>query len=192
MKFLHLDSSIQGDASASRALGAAIVERLRANDPDAEVSYRDLVAAPIGHLTLDGLADLAGNDSLAEFLAADVVVIGAPLYNFTISSQLKTWLDRIVVAGQTFRHGATGAEGLAGNKRVIVALARGNVYSGAAPHASFEHAETLLRTVLSFIGITAPEFVIAEGLALGEEPSRAGLAAAYERVEQLEPVPEPA
>jgi FMN-dependent NADH-azoreductase len=192
MKLLHIDASIQGDASASRAIGAAIVERLRASDPDAEVSYRDLVAEPIGHLTLDGLADLAGNDSLQEFLAADVVVIGAPLYNFTISSQLKTWLDRIVVAGQTFRYGAAGAEGLAGDKRVIVALARGNVYSGESPHASLEHAETLLRTVLSFIGVTAPEFVIAEGLALGEEPRRAGLAAAYERVERLEPVPEPA
>ena len=187
MKLLHLDSSIQGDASASRALSATIVERLRASEPSLEIAYHDLAANPLDHLTLEALAGEQAAGIVDEFLTADIVVIGAALYNFTIPSQLKAWIDRILIAGKTFRYTAGGAQGLAGGKRVIVALARGGVYSGGSPFASFEHAETLLRGALGFVGITDAEFIIAEGLALGEDARRAGLEAALEQARQITP-----
>ena len=109
---------------------------------------------------------------LDEFLAADTIVIGAPLYNFTVSSQLKAWIDRILIRGRTFRYGDNGPEGLAGGKRVIVGLARGGLYGEGSPFADYEHAETLLRGVFTFIGIPNAEFIIAEGLATGEEARR--------------------
>ena len=121
MTILHIDSSINGAGSASRAISRSIVERLRAADPDARLVTRDLVSEPLPHLTLDAFAD---SSVLDEFLGADTVVIGAPMYNFTLPTQLKAWLDRILIAGRTFRYTATGPEGLAGGKRVIVALAR--------------------------------------------------------------------
>lgn len=185
MKLLHIDSGIQGDASASRILSAAIVGRLRALDPNLTYSYRDLVADPLPHLTLEAFAAQPSQDALAEFQAADTVVIGAGMYNFTIPTQLKTWIDRILVAGQTFRYGAGGVEGLAGGKRVIVALARGGLYGEGAPAAALEHAETYLRGVLAFIGIGAPEFVIAEGLALGDEARSAALNGALAHVNRI-------
>jgi len=176
MKLLHIDSSITGAASASRKLSAAIVARFRAEYPDLDVTYRDLVSEPLPHVTLAQLpsshplsqrdvsaseAEQRESDStLAQFLAADVVVIGAPTYNFTVSSQLKAWIDRILVPGQTFSYTAQGVQGLARGKRVIVA-----VTSGAdAPPAALEHVETYLRGVFAFIGVQA-EFVVAQGLA---------------------------
>ena len=185
MKLLHLDSSIQGDNSASRAISAAIVAQFGAADGDLDIVRRDLAAAPLPHLTLDVLGSAEATAILQEFQDADIVVIGAPLYNFTISSQLKAWIDRILVAGQTFRYTENGPEGLAGGKRVVVALARGGIYAGGSPFASFEHAETLLRSVFAFIGIVDPQFVIAEGLALGDDARRASIAAALEEVEGL-------
>ena len=110
---------------------------------------------------------------LEEFLTADIVVIGAPMYNFTIPSQLKAWIDRILVAGKTFRYGATGPEGLAGNKRMIIAISRGGLYGSGAPAAVLEHLETYLRGVFGFIGVSNPELIVAEGLGLGPE-QRAG------------------
>jgi FMN-dependent NADH-azoreductase len=162
---LHIDSSINGAASASRAISRSIVAQLRAADPDARVVTRDLVTEPLPHLTLDAFAD---SSVLDEFLAADTVVIGAPMYNFTLPTQLKAWLDRILVAGRTFRYTADGPEGLAGGKRVVVALARGGLYDQGSPAAAFEHLETYLRGVFNFIGIE-PEFVSADGLAIGPE-----------------------
>jgi FMN-dependent NADH-azoreductase len=90
-------------------------------------------------------------------------VIGAPMYNFTLSTQLKSWIDRLMVAGKTFRYTENGPEGLAGGRRVIIAVARGGLYSAGAPAAALEHLESYLRGVFNFIGIE-PEFVIAEGL----------------------------
>jgi len=158
---LHIDSSITGDQSASRTITRSIVEQLT----DSDVIYRDLVSEPLPHLTLDAFAD---SSVLDEFLASDTVVIGAPMYNFTLPTQLKAWLDRILVAGKTFRYTETGPEGLAGGKRVIVALARGGFYDAGSPAASLEHLETYLRGVFNFIGIE-PEFVAADGLAVGSE-----------------------
>lgn len=187
MKVLHLDSSILGPASASRAVSAAIIEQLRSAEPAIEVTYRDLAAAPLSHLTLDVMGGPEALAVLDEFLAADVVVIGAAFYNFTIPTQLKAWIDRILVAGATFRYTERGPEGLAGGKRVIVGMARGGVYTNDAPWAPFEHGESLLRTVLGFMGIHDPEFIIAEGLKLGEEERRISLDAALERARRVEP-----
>ncbi|GJD76506.1 FMN-dependent NADH-azoreductase [Methylobacterium goesingense] len=202
MKLLHVDGSILGDQSVSRAVSAAIVAHLKAGAPDLAVTYRDVAAQPIPHLSgafLAGQQPNATNTSdiqhdvelgrtvLSEFLAADIVVIGAPLYNFTISSQLKAWIDRILVAGQTFKYTEKGAVGLVPEKRVIVAVARGGLYGEGSPSAKAEHAETYLRVVLGFIGVTNPEFVIAEGIALGPEAREKALAGALEAAGNIPP-----
>ena len=171
MTILHIDSSISGEQSASRAISRSIVDQLRALNPDAAVIARDLVTQPLPHLTLDAFAD---SSVLDEFLAADTIVIGAPMYNFTLPTQLKAWLDRILVAGKTFRYTETGPEGLAKGKRVIVALARGGFYDLGSPASALEHLETYLRGVFNFIGIE-PEFVAADGLAIGPEQREASI-----------------
>ena len=197
MNLLHIDASVLGANSVSRQVSAAIVARLQAASPGLTVVYRDLAADPLAHLT--GLHLAAGQGAevpdhirkehadaqaaLAEFLAADVVVIGAPMYNFTLPSQLKAWIDRIVVAGKTFKYGAQGAEGLAGNKRVIVAISRGNVYSGG--NAAAEHLESYLRTVFGFIGVTDLEFVAADGVQIGPEQRAKAISGALEAANQL-------
>ncbi len=165
MTILHIDSSINGEASASRAISRSILDRLVARDRDSTVVVRDLVADPLPHLTLASFND---QEVLEEFLGADTIVIGAPMYNFTLSTQLKAWLDRILIAGKTFRYTADGPEGLATGKRVIVALARGGVYDAGSPAAALEHLETYLRGVFNFIGIEA-EFVAADGLNISAE-----------------------
>ena len=165
MTILHIDSSISGENSASRAISRSIVDQLRAVNPRALLVSRDLVLEPLPHLTLAAFAD---SSVLDEFLAAHTIVIGAPMYNFTLPTQLKAWLDRILVAGKTFRYTENGPEGLAGGKRVIVALARGGFYDAGSPASALEHLETYLRGVFSFIGIE-PEFVAADGLAIGPE-----------------------
>jgi FMN-dependent NADH-azoreductase len=162
---LHIDSSINGDGSASRAISGAILGKLTREDPGASVTRRDLVAEPLPHLTLASFND---REVLDEFLAADTIVIGAPMYNFTLPTQLKAWLDRILIAGKTFRYTESGPEGLAGGRRVIVALARGGIYGAGSPAAALEHLESYLRGVFNFIGIE-PEFVAADGLAISPE-----------------------
>ena len=177
MTILHIDSSINGEGSASRAITASIVDKLKASNWGGEVIYRDLVANPIPHLTLDAFA---ANLDVEEFLAADTVVIGAPMYNFTVPSQLKAWIDRIAIAGKTFRYTENGPEGLAGGKRVIIALARGGFYHEGAPAAGLEHLETYLRGLFNFIGLE-PEFVAADGLAIGPEQRTAAIEQAIGR-----------
>ena len=185
MKLLHIDSSVLGENSASRSLTEAIVRRLRVENPGIEVVRRDLAAQTLPHLTpvLDeGHPCVSRNaEVLDEFLGADIVVVGAPMYNFTIPSQLKAWIDRILIAGKTFRYTGNGAEGLAGGKRVIIASARGGIYS-EGPAAAVDFQETYLRHVFGFIGIHDVEFVRAEGLNLGAEQRAAALARAHERV----------
>ena len=174
MTILHIDSSITGEASVSRQLSGSIIQRLGREHPEARVVRRDLFADPLPHFTLDAFADASVVD---EFLAADTVVIGAPMYNFTLSSQLKAWLDRILVAGKTFRYTAEGSEGLAGGKRVIVAMARGGIYNEGSPAAALEHLETYLRGIFRFIGIEA-EFVAADGLNISPEQKEESVRAA--------------
>jgi len=162
---LHIDSSINGENSASRTISRSVVDQLTIEQGGADVRYRDLAAEPLAHLTLDQFAD---STIIDEFLGADTVVIGAPMYNFTLPTQLKAWIDRIVLAGKTFRYTKSGPEGLAAGKRVIIALARGGYYSHGSPAAALEHLETYLRGVFNFIGIE-PEFVAADGLAISPE-----------------------
>ena len=171
MTILHIDSSINGENSASRAISRSIVDQLRAADSAASVVARDLFTDPLPHLTLDAFADTSVLD---EFLAADTVVIGAPMYNFKLPTQLKAWLDRILIAGRTFRYTESGPEGLASGKRVIIALARGGFYDQRSPASTLEHLETYLRGVFGFIGIE-PEFVAADGLAIGPEQREASV-----------------
>jgi FMN-dependent NADH-azoreductase len=151
-----------------------MVERLLEADPGLEVTYRDLAAEPIPHMTLDAFLTLESGAEVQQFLDADIVVIGAGFYNFSIPSQLKAWVDRIAVKGKTFTYGESGPVGLATGKRVIIALARGNVYGEGSPYAAYEHAETLLRSIFSFVGADV-EVIVAEGLGRGEEARRAAI-----------------
>ena len=193
MKLLHLDSSVLGANSVSRQLSAAAVDRLRKSIPGLEVTYRDLAAQPLPHLSGAHLAaaqgaspetttvqeDVAQSQAvLDEFLAADIVVIGAPMYNFSVSSQLKSWIDRIAVAGKTFRYGPNGAEGLLGGKRLIIAISRGGLYGPGAPAAAFEHLQTYLQGVFGFLGVTDLEFIVAEGVMMGPDAREAAVSAA--------------
>jgi FMN-dependent NADH-azoreductase len=202
MNLLHLDSSILGPHSVSRSLSARVVDQLRQKVPGLRVTYRDLAAEPIPHLSGPYIAvtrgggdvppDVALKDDLAlgetvmqEFLAADIVVIGVAFYNFSISSQLKAWIDRIAIAGKTFRYTASGQlQGLAGNKRVILAIARGGFFGHGSPARAMEHAETYLRTAFSFIGVTNLDVIEADGLKVSVEQRQTAIARAQERIEQ--------
>ena len=190
MKILHIDSSIQGAGSATRELTREIVARLKATRPDAQIIYRDLVAEELSHFSQaafkrsDELEAARNTAVLEEFLAADVLVIGAPLYNFSIPTQLKAWVDRIVIAGRTFRYTERGPEGLAGGKQVIVAVARGGVYEAGSPA---EFGESYLKFVLGFLGIRDVTFVRAEGLAFSPQHRESALSAAHATI----PVPAP-
>ncbi|MGY3233889.1 FMN-dependent NADH-azoreductase [Bradyrhizobium sp. USDA 4448] len=199
MKLLHIDSSVLGPHSVSRQVSAAIVDRLRQATPSLDLIYRDLTQTPLAHLSGSHLAaaqgapapaelgpDLAASAAvLNEFLDADIVVIGAPMYNFTIPSQLKAWIDRVLVAGKTFKYGAAGPEGLAGGKRVIVAVSRGGHYGGETPYAAGEHLETYLRWVFGFMGITGLEFISADGIQIGPEHREKALAGALQAATSL-------
>jgi FMN-dependent NADH-azoreductase len=200
MHLLHLDSSVLGSNSASRELTAAIVAKQVTLHPGIEVIHRDLASDSALHLSSAHLAawqggavedqllhaDLAkGGSYLEELLAADIVVIGAPMYNFSIPSQLKAWIDRVVVAGKTFRYTEKGAEGLLSkHKRAFIASSRGNIYtSGAA--AVLEHHESYLTGVLAFIGLTNVTVIRAEGLALGPDAKQAAMTKARSHIATL-------
>ena len=202
MKLLHVDSSITGPHSVSRELSALIVERLGGAEQH-EVTYRDVVAEDLPHFTaatapsahplskavpvLDDAqqARRANSDAiLNEFIEADIVVIGVPMYNFTLPSQLKAWVDRLIVPGTTFKYGANGPEGLVSDKRVILAISRGGMYGKDAAFASAEHAESFLRHTLGFIGVKNIQTVVAEGLSV-PSAKEAAIASAREAVQQL-------
>src|SRR5262249_4206633 len=194
MKLLHIDSSALGGGSVSRQLTQAIVAGWRDAHPDLAVVYRDLAADPPPHFSpaLAGAmfgkpedlspaqrADLALSEALiSEFLAADAVVIGAPMYNFSIPSQLKAWIDRITQKGRTFAYTEKGPVGLAGGKRVIIASSRGGIYSDEARRA-LDFQESYLRGVLSFFGVTDVTMVRAEGVNISPEAKAQAVAAAH-------------
>ena len=193
MKLLQIDSSVLGDASASRQISQSVTQRLRHDHPGLEVHTRDLAASPIPHLT--GLDLAAGQQApedrneqtrvlaelnetvLREFQDADIVVVGAPMYNFGIPSALKAWIDRIAIAGKTFRYTEKGPIGLSGGKVVIIASTRGGLYSEGSPAAAMDHQEAYLRGVFAFLGVTDVRVVRAEGLNLGAEQRQAALSA---------------
>ncbi|BBP59557.1 FMN-dependent NADH-azoreductase [Pseudomonas sp. St316] len=182
MKLLHIDSSILGDNSASRQLSREVVDAWKAAEPGITVTYRDLAADAISHFSAQTLiaagtsaelrdaalkheADLSAS-TMAEFLAADAVVIAAPMYNFSIPTQLKAWIDRIAVAGQTFRYTEAGPEGLCGGKKLVIVSTAGGLHAGQP--SSVGHEE-YLKQMFGFLGITDIEFVRAEGLAYGDD-----------------------
>ncbi len=201
MKLLHIDSSILGTHSVSRQLSQSITNEWTANHPGTVVEYLDLVASGPTHLSADSIGfripptgDLSETQKrenavsealVSQFLAADVVVIGAPLYNFSIASQLKSWIDRIAQGGRTFTYTDKGPQGLAGGKTVLVALSRGGVYSTSEGGRAMEHQETYLQTVLGFLGVTDIRFVRAEGIAMGEAPKALAIAAAQLEIKAL-------
>lgn len=198
MKILHIDSATTGENSVSRELTKAIVEHFTAKNPGAEVAVLDLEANPIPHLTNAttgairlpaeahtpemAAAFAAERAVLDQFLASDVVVIGAPMYNFTIPSSIKAWLDRLGVPGVTFSYSEAGPKGLAGGRRVIVASSRGGEY---AFDGAMEHQETYLRDMFGFIGIDNVEFIRAEKIGYGPEVRAASIAAAKEEIAKL-------
>ena len=194
MQLLHIDSAITGAQSVSRQLSAQIVEAWKASHPGTQVQYLDLVQDAPAHFTMDAMAPRTGQTEglseaqqrenavserlVAQFLSADVVVIGAPFYNFTIPTQLKAWIDRIAQPGRTFRYTANGPEGLAKGKTVIVASSRGGMYSTSDAGRAMEHQESYLQTVLGFLGVTDVRFVRAEGVGMGPEAKAKALEAA--------------
>jgi FMN-dependent NADH-azoreductase len=201
MKLLHIDSSVSGAGSASRALTADIVARQLKLRPGIEVIYRDVAADAALHLSPAHLAawqgqavddaklgaDLAkGGAYLQDLIDADLIVIGAPMYNFSVPSQLKAWIDRVVVAGKTFRYTANGPEGLLSSaKKVFIASSRGNVYAPGSPAAPFEHHETYLTSILGLIGLTDVTVVRAEGLAFGPDAREAAMAKARQYISAI-------
>ena len=195
MKLLHIDSSILAANSVSRALTAQIAAKWQASHPGTTVDYLDLATHSPSHLSVDSLgfrmppgaaelSDVQKSENaisealVSQFLAADVIVIGAPLYNFSIPSQLKAWIDRVAQVGRTFKYTEKGPQGLAGGKTVIVASTRGGVYSTSEGGRAMEHQESYLQTVFGFFGITDVRFVRAEGLAMGEAAKTQALEAA--------------
>ncbi|RXZ42583.1 FMN-dependent NADH-azoreductase [Crenobacter cavernae] len=200
MNILHIDSSILGQNSVSRQLSQALVDTIRARRPGAEVVQRDVSAENIPHLSGEILgtaftpeaewndtqrSERARTDELIdEFLAADVVVIGAPMYNFSIPSQLKAWIDRVATAGRTFKYTETGPQGLAGGKKVFVASSRGGVYSSEQGRL-MDFQEDYLKTVMGFLGITDVEFIRAEAVNMGEDKRETAIWAAKDAIGKL-------
>ena len=201
MTILHIDSSILGGHSVSRALSAEIVARQRVLHPESEVIRRDLVAEPVLHLSDRHIAvfqggevtdpalgaDLAaGGSYIDDLFAADIIVIGVPMYNLSVPSQLKAWIDRISVAGRTFRYTPHGPVGLVpSDKKVFLASSRGGIYTGDSPAAAFEHQESYLKSALGLIGLTDVTVVRAEGLNVSEEIKTAALAKAKSEIAAL-------
>lgn len=202
MKLLHIDSSISGANSVSRQLSRAVVEKWRAAHPGLQVQYLDLALDAPNALTHDALgfripvadesltaAQRAENEVSAalvgQVLEADVLVIGSPLYNFTIPTQLKAWLDRIAQGGKTFKYTENGPVGLLGDKTVVLALSRGGVYSNSDAGQAMEHQESYLKAIFGFMGVTKVHVVRAEGMDMGPESRQRGLAQAREDIEAL-------
>jgi FMN-dependent NADH-azoreductase len=198
-KVLILDSAATGEASVSRKLTRELVRALKARNPAVQLVHRDIGAEPIPHLTEETVGAIRGGEAespaardavalsdrlIAELKAADLIVIGAPMYNFGIPSTLKAWFDHVLRAGITFRYSAAGPEGLVKNKHAIVVESRAGLYS-EGPSAAMDSQEPHLRTLLSFMGIDEVTFVRAEKLAFGPDTAEAAIAEAVAQLEGL-------
>lgn len=202
MKILHIDSSFNDELSVTRHLSGEVVRKLTESGNYEEVIYRDVVKDEIHHLTAkiaagfrpvprkehsteeEGNERLLSETLVKEFLDSDVVVIGAPMYNFSVPTQLKAWLDRLAQPGKTFRYTATGPEGLAGGKKIIIASARGGFYE-KTPLAGMDFQEKYLQTYFGFLGITDVVFIRAEGASRGEEIKQQEIAKARLSIDEL-------
>lgn len=201
MNILHIDSSASdAAASHSRRLSAELVDKLKSAHPQASVVYRDVAVDRLPHVDTtirqawlpDGEKDASLTETAArskalveELKSADILVIGSPMYNFTVPSTLKAWIDHIAIAGQTFRYTSSGPEGLLSSKAYL-ALSSGGIYS-QGPSAGAEHLASYLTAILGFLGIADVEIVRAEGVAYGPEQDRAAMASARDRIEHLSP-----
>ena len=199
MHILHIDSSASDDVTShSRRLSAELVGKLKAANAGAIVTYRDVAKDHLPHVdmtirqawTPEGAKDaaLAGTAlrskaAVDELKAADIVVIGAPMYNFSVPSTLKSWIDHVVIAGQTFRYTESGPKGLLTSKAYL-ALSSGGIYSQGSFSAN-EHLATYLTAILHFVGIAEVEVVRAEGIAYGPDQDKAAMADAQERIKTL-------
>ena len=193
--FLVLNSSVSGDASVSRILVEEVVSRLLEAEPGATVVQRDLGAAPIPHLTTSNLAGVRGvpatdaelaaralsDQLLAELRAADTVVIGAPMYNFSIPTGLRAWFDYVLRAGETFSYSEAGPRGLLGGKRVIVIELRGGLYS-EGPAQAIDFQEPYLRHLLGFMGLADVVFIHAKKIGFGPDAREAALVGAKAKI----------
>ena len=199
MIVLHIDSSPRSADSVSRDLTRQIIDRLQAVEPNLEILHYDLGDQPLPHLSSDAIGALRRGElataeqrevsarsdrMIAELKRADVIVIGSPMHNFGITSQLKAWFDTIIRAGKTFRYSDKGPQGLLQGKRAIVVETRGGIYTTGSATA-FNHQEPHLKTLLGFIGISDVQFIPAEGLDMGPESRASGLAHAKSMIEQV-------
>jgi FMN-dependent NADH-azoreductase len=196
MNILQINSSARRDASHSTRLANRLVQRLRESEPESTLTVRDLNDAPhpvldeaaLGALfappdkrTREQAARVALDDALiAEIQAADVVVLGIPMYNFGVPAPLKNWIDAVSRAGVTFRYSEKGPEGLLKGKKVYVALTRGGQYRNTPSDTQVPY----LQTVFTFLGLTDVQFVYAEGLAMGPDAERNAIASAHEQIEE--------
>ena len=194
MNILQVNSSVRTEGSHSTQLAEALTARIRAANPAAVLTVRDLARTPhpvldeatltalfmpAGQRTAEHAARVALDDALiSELAAATIVVLGVPMYNFGVPAPLKNWIDAISRAGVTFRYTATGPEGLLRGKKVYIALTRGGKYRNTPNDSQVPY----LKTVLGFLGMTDIRFVYAEGLAMGPEALESGLAAAHEQI----------
>lgn len=196
-RVLVIESSARQQGSVSRELTQQFIANWQAAHPADQIQVRDLAAEPVPHLDATLLAGwmtpseqqteaekaaLARSNQLTdELLAADVLVLAAPMYNFAIPSTLKAWLDHVLRAGVTFKYTETGPQGLLTGKRAFVLTARGGIYAGSG----LDHQEPYLRQALAFIGIHDVQFIHAEGLNLGAEFSEKGLAQAKAKLAEV-------
>lgn len=199
MKLLQIDSSARR-ASVTRALTGKFAEAWKKENPEGEVLVRDLAATPLplitdewvqasnadpGKLTAGQRQAIAVSNSLiAELEAADTIVIGAPMYNFTIPSPLKAWIDQVARRGRTFEYGPNGPSGLLNGKKVVVITSRGGAYAAGSPRAQADFQEPYLRFVLGFIGLKDVTFIHAENQG-NRDLSAAPRTAAIERIQQV-------
>jgi FMN-dependent NADH-azoreductase len=200
MKILHIDSSVTGAKSVSRPLTRKAIAKLQQLYPEAEVTYRNLIADPLRHytavlrifgadapnLTPDQQHELAtGEAILAEFLAADIVLLGAPMYNFNIPSQLKAWIDLLAVAGKTFSYQSGAPQGLCGGKRILIVSSRGGMYGPGSPYETADFQERYLKHIFGFFGITDITVIRAEGIGHGPDAAKAAIASAEAQITEL-------
>ena len=200
MKILHIDSSVTGEKSVSRPLTAAAAEQLKSANPGAEYIYRDVVQNTLRHYTAvlrtfgadmpnstpEQKAELeTGKEILEEFLSADTILLGAPMYNFGIPSQLKAWVDMIAVPGTTFKYGANGPEGLCGGKKVIVISTRGGIYGPGSPFEPFDHQQKYLKDIFTFLGVKDIKVITAEGVAYGPDKAKEAVDQAKAQIAEL-------
>ena len=177
---LQINSSLFNGSGQSSRLAGELVAALKKQHPHAQVIVRDLVKDPVPHLDAERFQSQAGKELVEELQRADVLVLGLPMYNFGVPSQLKAWFDHIARAGVTFKYTGQGSVGLLTGKKAYVLAARGGLYAGTAADTQTQY----VRQFLAFLGIEDVEFIYAEGLAISEVTRNAAIAKARAIIEK--------